>query len=82
MKSLKLRDIQRKWHLIDAEDQPLGRLSSQTATYLMGKNKSYFVPHLDTGDFVVIINAKKVKLTGKKETQKKYYRHSSYPGGV
>lgn len=82
MKSIKPKDIERKWHLIDANDQILGRLSTQVATILMGKNKSYYVPHLDTGDFVVVINAQKVLLSGKKENQKKYYRHSGYPGGL
>lgn len=82
MKSIKSKDIERKWHLIDANDQALGRLSTQVATVLMGKNKSYYVPYLDTGDFVVVINAAKVRLSGKKEIQKKYYRHSGYPGGL
>ena len=82
MKNIKLKDIKRDWHLIDAKDKVLGRLCSQVAVYLMGKNKSYFTPFLDTGDFVVIINAKDVKLTAKKEIQKKYWRHSGYPGGI
>ncbi|OGD98052.1 50S ribosomal protein L13 [Candidatus Curtissbacteria bacterium RIFCSPLOWO2_01_FULL_38_11b] len=82
MKNIKLKDIKKDWHLIDAKDKVLGRLCSQAAVYLMGKNKSYFTPYLDTGDFVVIINAKDVKLTGKKEIQKKYWRHSGFPGGI
>ena len=82
MKSIKNKDINREWHLIDASEQVLGRISTQVATYLMGKNKYYYVPYLDTGDYVVIINAGKIKLTGKKESQKKYYKHSGYPGGL
>ncbi|OGD82891.1 50S ribosomal protein L13 [Candidatus Curtissbacteria bacterium RIFCSPLOWO2_01_FULL_39_62] len=82
MKNVKPKDIKRGWHLIDANNQILGRLSSGVATHLMGKNKNYYVSHLDTGDFVVVINAEKVKLSGKKESQKKYYRHSGYPGGL
>lgn len=82
MKSIKPKDIKRDWHLIDANNQILGRLSTQVATILMGKNKSYYVPHLDTGDFIVVINAQNVKFSGKKENQKKYYRHSGYPGGL
>lgn len=82
MKSIKQKDIQRSWHLIDAKNKILGRISSEVATVLMGKNKAYYVPNLDTGDYVVIINAKDVVLSGKKETQKKYYSHSGYPGGL
>ena len=82
MKSIKAQDIKRSWHLIDAKDQILGRISSQMAMQLMGKNKNYYVPYLDTGDYVVVINAKKVLLSGKKEDQKKYWRHSGYPGGL
>lgn len=82
MKSTKLADIQRNWHLINAQNQILGRLSSQIAQMLMGKNKVYFEKHLDTGDHVVVINAAKISLSGKKENQKKYYSHSGYPGGL
>lgn len=82
MKNIKLSDIQRNWILINAQNQILGRLSSQIAQILMGKNKAYFTPHLDTGDHVVVINAAKVVLSGKKESQKKYYQHSGYPGGL
>lgn len=82
MKNIKLVDIQRGWHLINAKDKALGRLSSQIATVLMGKNKSYFTPNLDTGDYVVVVNTKDVMLSGKKENQKNYYRHSGYPGGM
>lgn len=72
----------RQWHLIDARNQILGRLATNVATLLMGKNKPYFSPHLDTGDNVVVINAAKVVLSGKKEKQKVYWRHSGYPGGL
>lgn len=82
MKNIKPKDIERAWHLIDAKNKILGRLSSQVAVYLAGKNKVYYVPYLDTGDFVVVINAEKIQLSGKKETQKKYWRHSGYPGGL
>jgi large subunit ribosomal protein L13 len=74
-------DIQRDWHVIDAADKTLGRLSSQVAKLLMGKHKPIFTPNQDTGDFVVVINAEKVRVTGKKLKQKHYYRHSGYPGG-
>lgn len=82
MKIIKPKDIKRDWHLIDAKNKILGRLSSQIAQLLMGKNKSYYLPYLDTGDYVVVINAKNIVLSGKKETQKKYYKHSGYPGGM
>lgn len=82
MKTIKPKDIKRQWHLIDAKNKILGRLSSQVAQLLMGKNKSYYLPYLDTGDYVVVINAKDITLSGKKETQKKYYKHSGYPGGL
>jgi large subunit ribosomal protein L13 len=75
-------DVQRQWYVIDATDVVLGRLASQVATLLRGKHKPIYAPHLDTGDFVVIINADKVALTGKKLEQKKAYRHSGYPGGL
>src|SRR3990167_7044321 len=81
-KSTKQSDIQRDWHLIDAKDQVLGRLSTQVATMLTGKNKPYYASHLDCGDFVVVINASKIGVTGRKLTEKKYYRHSGYPGGL
>jgi len=79
--SPKVSEIKHFWHLIDANGQILGRLASEIATLLMGKHKPYFVPHLDCGDYVVVINAKEIKVTGKKEAQKQYYRHSGYPGG-
>lgn len=74
--------LERKWYLVDATDVPLGRLASQIARILMGKHKPTYTPHVDTGDFVIIINASKVKLTGKKLDQKIYYRYSGYPGGL
>src|SRR5260221_10846469 len=73
--------IKRSWHLLDAQNQVLGRVASVAATFLLGKNKSDFAAHLDTGDTVVIINAEKIVTTGKKDLQKVYFRHSQYPGG-
>ncbi|MDQ6875051.1 MAG: 50S ribosomal protein L13 [Actinomycetota bacterium] len=75
-------DVQRRWHVIDATDVVLGRLASQAAILLRGKHKAMFAPHLDTGDFVIVINAGKVALTGNKREQKMAYRHSGYPGGL
>ncbi len=75
-------EIKQVWHLIDAQDQILGRLVTKIAALLMGKNKPYFVRYLDCGDYVVVINAKKIKVTGQKEKQKLYYRYSGYPGGL
>lgn len=75
-------DIERKWYVIDAEGKTLGRLSSEIAKILRGKNKPIFTPFLDTGDNVVVVNAEKVKVTGKKLDQKIYYNHSDYPGGM
>jgi large subunit ribosomal protein L13 len=72
----------RKWWIIDANNQPLGRLASQVAVLLRGKHKTTFTPHVDTGDFVIVVNASKVRLTGNKPSAKKYYRHSGYPGGL
>lgn len=77
----KISDIKREWHLIDVKGKTLGRVSSEIAQLLMGKKKPYFVRNLDCGDYVVIINAKDIKVTGNKEEQKNYYRHSGYPGG-
>lgn len=74
--------IERNWYVVDAADQRLGRLASAVANVLRGKNKPTFTPHLDTGDFVVVINAEKVAVTGKKRTQKLYRRHSGRPGGM
>lgn len=80
--SPKLADIERQWHVIDADGQHLGRLASQVAQILKGKHKVIYSPHLDVGDYVIIVNASKVMVTGKKLTQKTYYRHSMYPGGL
>ena len=74
--------IERKWYVVDAEGLTLGRLASETAKILRGKNKPIFTPHIDTGDYVLIVNADKVKVTGKKLDQKIYYRHSEYVGGM
>ena len=75
-------DVVRQWHVIDATDVVLGRLASQAAILLRGKHKPYYAPHLDTGDFVVVINADKIAMTGKKAEQSMVYRHSGYPGGL
>ena len=80
--SPKGRDITRQWHVIDASDVVLGRLASQVAVLLRGKHKPIFAPHVDTGDFVIVINADKVALSGNKLEQKRAYRHSGYPGGL
>ena len=80
--SPKTGEIERQWHIIDASDVVLGRLATHTATLLRGKHKPTFAPHVDTGDFVVIINAGKVALTGNKRQTKVAYRHSGYPGGL
>lgn len=78
----KTADVQRKWYVVDAEGVVLGRLASQVATVLRGKHKPIYTPHVDTGDYVIIINAEKAVLTGKKLDQKVYYTHSGYPGGL
>jgi large subunit ribosomal protein L13 len=75
-------DVERTWYVIDATDVVLGRLASQVATLLRGKHKPTFAPHVDTGDFVIVVNADKVALTGNKREQKLAYRHSGYPGGL
>lgn len=75
-------DVERRWHVIDATDVVLGRLASQAAVLLRGKHKPTFAPHVDTGDFVIVVNAEKVALTGAKREQKRAYRHSGYPGGL
>lgn len=75
-------DVQRSWLVVDAEGRTLGRLATQIATVLKGKHKPIFTPHIDTGDHVVVINAEKVRLTGKKPQEKMYFRHTMYPGGV
>lgn len=80
--SAKPAEVEKKWLVIDAEGVVLGRLASQVAKLLRGKHKTIFTPHIDTGDHVVVINAGKVKLTGKKRQNKIYYRHTGYPGGI
>lgn len=80
--SFSAKNIKRQWHLIDAKDQILGRMATGVAKILMGKNKPEFVSYLDIGDFVVVINAAQVKVSGKKSQTKKYIRHSGYPGGL
>ena len=79
---VKAEDADRKWYVVDAKDQVLGRLASQIARVIRGKNKAVFTPNMDAGDFVVVVNADKVKMTGKRELQKEYFNHSGYPGGV
>jgi len=73
---------QRKWWVIDAQNQPLGRVASRVATLLRGKHKAEFTPNVDVGDFVIVVNATQIKVTGEKADQKLYYRHSGYPGGI
>ncbi len=80
--SAKIADIKREWYVVDATDQILGRLATEVATILRGKHKPEFTPHIDMGDFVIVINADKIKVTGKKLEQKIYYRHSGYLGGL
>ena len=79
--STRASDIKREWHIIDASGKVLGRVATQVASLLMGKHKPIFCRHLDVGDFVVVINAEKIQVTGNKAKQKLYYRHSGYPGG-
>ena len=81
-KSYKLNPSEKSWLLVDASDKTLGRLSTYIAKILMGKNKPEYTPHNDVGDYVVVINAEKIKVTGNKNEQKTYYRHSGYPGGI
>lgn len=78
----KIKDVQKKWYLVDAEGRTLGRLASQIAAILRGKHKPTYTPYMDMGDNVIVVNAEKVQLTGRKVNQKKYYRHSGYPGGI
>ena len=80
--SAKKEDINAQWHVVDANGQILGRLASKIATIIRGKHKPIFSPHMDTGDFVIVINAEKIRLTGKKMKEKKYYHHTGYPGGI
>ena len=80
--SPKAGEVQRNWYVIDAQDKILGRMAAEIARRLRGKHKPEFAPHIDTGDFIVVVNAKKVKVTGQKLEKKKYYRHTGYPGGL
>ena len=80
--SAKPGEVTREWYLVDAEGKTLGRLATQIADTLRGKRKPQFTPHVDTGDFVVVVNAEKIQVTGNKLDQKRYYRHSGYPGGL
>src|SRR4030065_1265712 len=84
MKTLfaKNSDVTRKWHVVDADGMVVGRLASRVASILRGKNKPIYTPHVDTGDYVIVLNAEKVRFTGNKLDQKKYYHHSGYPGGL
>lgn len=77
----KPKDIKRQWYVVDATDRPLGRLATKVAEVLQGKHKAMYTPNIDTGDFVIVVNASKVKLTGDKLAKKMYFRHSGYPGG-
>jgi len=79
---IKASEVDKKWFLVDAENRTLGRLSSKIAQVLRGKGKVNYTPHMDMGDFVIIINAEKIKLSGKKETNKEYFKHTNYPGGT
>ena len=81
-KSYKNTDLDKKWLLLDARNETLGRLSSKIASILMGKNKAQYTPHNDLGDYVVVVNAEKIRVTGNKDIQKKYYKHTGYPGGL
>ena len=80
--SAKSQTVQRDWYIVDAADKTLGRLASRIAMYLRGKHKPEFTPHVDTGDYIIVINADKIKVTGNKTTDKIYYRHTGYPGGM
>jgi large subunit ribosomal protein L13 len=80
--STKAKDVERQWHVIDASGKTLGKLATQIANLLMGKHKPMYAPYLDAGDYVIVLNAAKIRVTGKKVKQKTYYRHSGYPGGI
>jgi large subunit ribosomal protein L13 len=80
--ALRKEDVKRKWHIVDAKGKVLGRLATKLATVLSGKDKPFYSPHVDGGDFVIVLNAKHVQLTGQKREQKMYYRHSGYVGGL
>jgi len=80
--SVRAEDVRRDWLVIDAENQTLGRLATEVASRLRGKHKPEFTPHVDTGDYIIVVNADKIRVTGNKEDGKKYYRHSGFPGGI
>ncbi len=80
--SPKPQDVQRNWHVVDAQDRILGRMATEIAVKLRGKDKPEFAPHMDMGDFVIVVNAEKIKVTGDKLKQKKYYRYTGFPGGI
>ena len=80
--SMRAEDVQRSWLVVDADGQTLGRLATEIARRLRGKHKAEYTPHVDTGDYVIVVNADKVRVTGNKTTDKMYYRHSGYPGGI
>ena len=80
--SAKTESVQRDWYIVDAEGKSLGRLAAEVATRLRGKHKPEYTPHVDTGDYIVVVNAEKVAVTGNKATQKTYYSHTGYPGGI
>lgn len=80
--SAREQDINREWYVVDAQGQTLGRLATQVASVLRGKHKPFYTPHVDCGDYVIVVNAEKIHVTGQKMVQKKYYRHSGYPGGL
>jgi len=79
---VKPKDFDRKWYLVDADGKNLGRLAAEISFILRGKNKAYFVPHQECGDYVIVVNAEKIAVTGDKMDAKRYYRHSGYPGGI
>ena len=81
-KSMREQDVERSWYVVDAQGKTLGRLTSQIASILRGKHKPEYTPHVDCGDYVIVVNAEKIYVTGQKMSQKKYYRHSGYPGGL
>ena len=80
--SMRAQDVERSWYIVDAENRTLGRLASAVAHRLRGKHKPEYTPHVDTGDYIIVVNAAKVRVTGNKETGKVYHRHSGYPGGI
>ncbi|GAB4480566.1 MAG: 50S ribosomal protein L13 [Anaerolineae bacterium] len=80
--SVRAEDVARKWYVVDADGKTLGRLASEIASILRGKHKPYFTPHVDCGDFVIVVNAEKIHVTGRRMDQKMYYQHSGYPGGL